>query len=156
MRPSGRFLSDLGSEITCLHIVQQLIDRLPRDNAPSLSTFLGHLSGSKARTTQRVYLREISMWLDWCETCGLCVLPAHEFTRVLVLLSCENLESYAINVKCGGGGQRFLLPQKVWPLFVQLGIHSSHSFIHRGRHVLSSASCTPQNISAHFEFAEFP
>ncbi len=75
MRPSGRFLSDLGSENPCLNIVQQLIDRLPRDNAPSLSTFLGHLSGSKARTTQRVYLREISMWLDWCETCGLLCTP---------------------------------------------------------------------------------
>ncbi len=38
----------------------ELIDRLPRDNAPSLSTFLGHLSGSKAPTTQRVYLRGLT------------------------------------------------------------------------------------------------
>ncbi len=87
MRPSGRFISDLGSEITCLNIVQKLIDRLPRDNAPSLSTFLGHLSGSKAPTTQRVYLREISLWLDWCETCGLCALPAHGASVALYLSS---------------------------------------------------------------------
>ncbi|MCP3661981.1 MAG: tyrosine-type recombinase/integrase [Gammaproteobacteria bacterium] len=34
------------------------------------------LLATRAPTTQRSYLREISAWLDWCETSGICPLPA--------------------------------------------------------------------------------
>ncbi len=72
---SGLFL-DMQSRDSSLVHVQKLLSVLPRDLVPCYQTFLSHILSSKAVTTQRTYLREFSNWIQWCDKCKLCPIPA--------------------------------------------------------------------------------
>ncbi len=72
---SGLFLDKQIPDSSLIH-VQKLLSVLPRELAPCYQTFLHHILNSKAVTTQRSYLREISHWIQWCHNCNLCPIPA--------------------------------------------------------------------------------